>query len=122
MILTEIHGRMATSVILFAAIAGIWGIVSRLRGQGVSGNYWGILAVGELLFIGQATLGVLLWLNSARPGRMGIHVLYGVILVITLPGYYIITKGRDDQVASLMYGLICLLVAAIGWRAMVTGY
>ena len=122
MVLTEIHGRIATSVILFAAIAGIWGIISRLRGQGISGNYWGILAVGELLFIGQAVLGILLWVNGARPGRMGVHVLYGIILVITLPGYYIISKGRDDQVASLLYGLICLLIALIGMRAMVTGY
>ncbi len=122
MILTEIHNRIATSVILFAAIAGVWGIISRLRGQGVSGNYWGILAVGELLFVGQAVLGILLWFNGARPGRMGVHVLYGIVLVITLPGYYIISKGRDDQVASLLYGLICLLVALIGMRAMVTGY
>jgi hypothetical protein len=119
--LSEIHGRIATSVILFALIAGVWGIIQRIRGQGITGNYWGILAVGELLFIGQAILGVLLWVNGERPGRLEIHILYGVALAVALPGYYAISKGREDKIASLMYGLICLLVAALGVRAMITG-
>jgi hypothetical protein len=102
-------------------IAGVWGIVTRFRNQSISGNYWGILAVGELLILGQGILGSYLWLIGERPGRMGVHILYGVVAVISLPAYYAITKGRDDKYASLAYGFLCLFLAAISLRAVATG-
>jgi hypothetical protein len=121
MTLTMIHANLANTSLLFAGIAGIWGIALRLRNKGIDGNYWGILAVGELLFLGQALLGAYLWISGARPGRMGIHVLYGVVLIIGLPAYYAITKGRDDKNTALAYGLLCIFLAAITLRATATG-
>ncbi|MGD2058690.1 MAG: hypothetical protein PVF85_13175 [Anaerolineales bacterium] len=121
MTLSIIHANLANTSLLFAVIAGIWGIGLRLRGRGIDGNYWGILAVGELLFLGQGLLGAYLWISGARPGRLGIHVLYGVVLVIGLPAYYAITKGRDDENAALAFGFLCLFLAAITLRAMTTG-
>ena len=119
--LPVLHNNLANSVLLFMGIAGIWGIVTRYRHQAITGNYWGILAVGELLIMGQGFLGAYLWIIGERPGRMGVHVLYGIVAVIALPAYYAITKGRDDKYASLVYGLLCLFLAAISVRAMVTG-
>jgi hypothetical protein len=77
------------------SIAGIWGIITRYRHQAITGNYWGILAVGELLILGQGLLGAYLWIIGERPGR--------------------------DKYASLAYGLLCLFLAAISMRAMATG-
>jgi heme A synthase len=116
-----IHANLANTSLLFAVVAGLWGVVLRLRNRGVDGNYWGILAVGELLFLGQGLLGAYLWISGARPGRLGIHVLYGIVLVIGLPAYYAITKGRDDENTALAYGLLCLFLAAICLRAATTG-
>jgi hypothetical protein len=121
MTLSMIHANLANTSLLFAVIAGIWGIALRLRNRSIDGNYWGILAVGELLFLGQGLLGAYLWIGGARPGRMGIHILYGVVLIIGLPSYYAITKGRDDKNAALAYGLLCLFLAAITLRATTTG-
>ena len=121
MTLSVLHGNLANSVLLFMIIAGIWGIITRYRDQVITGNYWGILAVGALLILGQGLLGTYLWIIGERPGRMGVHVLYGIVAVIALPAYYAITKGRDDKYASLAYGLLCLFLAAISLRAMATG-
>ena len=121
MTLTMVHSSLATSVLLFMSIAGIWGIVTRLRNQSISGNFWGILAVGELLILGQGLLGGYLWIIGERPGRLGVHVLYGVVALISLPAYYAITKGHDDKHAALAFGLLCLFLAAISLRAMATG-
>ena len=121
MTLTNVHDAMANSVLMFTLIAGIWGILSRVRGKPMTGNYWGILAVGELLLIGQGILGAVLWISGARPGRMGIHILYGIVAVIALPAYYAITKGRDDKEVVLVYGLLNLFLAAISLRAVATG-
>jgi uncharacterized membrane protein len=118
--LTDIHHNLATSVLLFMLIAGVWGIISYARGRSMSGNYWGILAVGELLILAQGVLGAVLWISGARPGRLGIHVLYGVVAVISLPAYYAITRGRDDRQIVLVYGLLNFFLAAISLRAAAT--
>lgn len=121
MSLTDIHNNLATSVLLFMLIAGVYGLVSYARGRSMTGNYWGILAVGELLIIAQAVLGAVLWFSGARPGRLGIHILYGVVAVISLPAYYAITKGRDDRQVVLVYSLLNFFLAAISLRAAATG-
>jgi hypothetical protein len=119
--LTVIHAQLALTVLYFMIIAGIWGLASALRGNNVTSNYWGILAVGELLILAQAALGLALWLRNLRPERAGIHILYGVVSAITLPAYYAFSKGRDDRTASIIYGMLCLFVAVISLRARVTG-
>lgn len=103
---------MATSVLYFSFFAGLLGIVAGLRRQGVSGSYWGVLAVGELLFIGQGILGLIMWVGGTRPSE-GIHILYGVVTGFALPAYFSISKGRDDHRAALSYGLLCLFLSAM---------
>ena len=104
---------------LFTGLATLWGLVSYIRGRGVEGNFWGILAVGEILFLSQIVLGIILWIDGARPTR-GVHLLYGAVTVLAIPAYYTITKGRDDRTATLAYTLICLFLVGIAARAAMT--
>lgn len=119
--LTFLHARLATAATLFAAACGLWGLYNYVRKQGVSGNYWGTLAVGELLMIAQGLIGLLLWLQAHRPARPGIHILYGVVAVLAWPAAYLYTQGRDTRRESLIYGLIGLFLVGITLRAQVTG-
>jgi hypothetical protein len=119
MTLTVIHDRLATTMILFSAIAAVWGLIRYFRGQGIDGSYWGILATGEVLIIAQAGLGFVLWLQGLRPAR-GIHILYGIVAVLTLPAVYAFSRGRDDRRIMLGYGLILLFLTGIGLRAVGT--
>lgn len=120
MSLTLIHERLATTMILFSLIAAGWGLVLFLRGRSIDGSYWGILVVGEFLILAQAALGLILWLQGAQPGR-GIHILYGVVAVMTLPAAYGFSRGRDDRQMALIYALILLFLIGITWRGIVTG-
>ena len=120
MSLTIIHQRLATTMILFNIIAAVWGLVIYFRDRSITGNYWGILATGELLILAQAVLGFVLWIQGAQPGR-GIHLLYGVVAAITLPAIYGFSQGRDDRRMALGYSLILLFLVGIGWRAITTG-
>lgn len=117
--MTLIHERLATSMLLFLAVAGLWGLGSYLLRRGMSPSYWGILAVGELLILAQAIAGVALWMDGARPART-IHLLYGVVAAIVLPGYYAYSRGQDDRRTALNYGLICLFLIGISLRAIGT--
>src|SRR4030065_2781076 len=112
MTVTFLHERLASAALLFFLVAGIWGLIAYLRRRGVGSEYWGILAVGEVLILAQAALGVLLWLEGERPGR-GIHILYGIVASITLPAYYAYSKGQDDRRAAFTYGLIFALFVGL---------
>lgn len=119
MSLAFIHQRVAFSLLLFALIAGVWGIVRYAMRRGVDGNYWSILAAAELLVLIQVVLGVGLWLRGLRPGE-GIHLMYGAIAALVLPAFYGVSHGEDDRKAALTYGFLCLLLAGITIRAIST--
>jgi hypothetical protein len=117
--LVSVHDRLANAMILYSIVAGLWGIIGGLRRRPMSGNYWGIIAIAELLFLGQALIGLTLWLGGDRPAR-GVHILYGVVAILSLPAYYAMSKGRDDSRAVLIYGLIFFFLVAIMLRAITT--
>ena len=119
MTLTDIHVRLGTSMLLCLSVAGVWGLAIFFLRRSNTGSYWGILAVGEILVLAQLIVGIILWIDGARPART-IHVLYGIVAAISIPGYYAYTKGRDDRRASLTYGLICLFLVGISIRAIGT--
>ena len=119
MTLTLVHARLATAMLIFLSVAGVWGLATYFLRRSITGSYWGILAVGEILILAQMIIGVILWIEGARPART-IHVLYGIVAVISIPGYYAYTGGRDDHRASLTYGLICLFLVGISIRAIGT--
>ncbi|HEX9797331.1 MAG TPA: hypothetical protein VGA52_10105 [Anaerolineales bacterium] len=118
--LTDIHSRLAIAMLIFSAVAGIWGLVIYFRRGSIGGNYWGILASGELLFVAQALLGVVMYLQGDRPGRT-IHLLYGAVAALTVPAVFALTGGRDDRRSALTYGLVMLFLFGISLRAMGTG-
>ena len=115
-----LHDRLADSLLLFLAIAGVWSLVAAVRGRGVGSATWGVLAIGELLALAEGGLGLALYLGGDRPAR-GLHIVYGIVAVLGLPAYYVLSRGRDDRRASWTYGLVCLFLAGISARAMTTG-
>ena len=119
MTLTLAHARLGIAMLLFLSVAGVWGLATYFLRRSITGSYWGILAVGEILILAQMVVGIILWIEGARPAR-DIHVLYGIAAVLSIPGYYAYTQGRDDRRASLNYGLICLFLVGISIRAIGT--
>lgn len=116
MSLTEIHGQLSNSAMLYFGIAGAWGLVAYIRNKNMEASYWGILILGELLFVVQGVIGFTLWAQGFSAAR-GVHILYGIVSVLTLPGYFALSKGKDDNRATFAYGLICLFLVGVGLRA-----
>jgi hypothetical protein len=119
MTLSAFHAQLSTAVVLYAFIAGLWGLLNYVRKRGVDGTLWGILAIAEILFLAQGVIGSILFFTGARPER-SIHILYGVVTAISIPAYYSYSKGRDDRRASFNYALVCIFLAGIGFRAIGT--
>lgn len=122
--IAEIHRTLSNTVWLFWLILGLWGLYRAIRANGVDGNYIGAAAIGQLLFILQAILGSILWLNglSAAIQRPGIHLLYGVFAVVFPPFiYFVVLRSDDTNRAQWVLAFTALFMFGISLRAVSTG-
>src|SRR5262245_25196995 len=119
--LLTIHARLLFTILLFFGALAIWGFFGYLLGRSISGSYLGALAIGELLMLAQALIGVALWLGGREAPRQAIHVLYGIVAVITLPGTFAYVRGRDSRWEQLIYAVVCLFLCGVALRALETG-
>src|SRR4051794_13160465 len=108
--LIVLHARLLITILLFFGALALSGFFSYLRGQGLSGSYRGGLAIGELLMLAQFILGVILLIGGRHPPREAVHILYGLVAVITLPGAFAYTRGRDSRYEQLIYAIVCLFL------------
>jgi hypothetical protein len=120
MTLAQIHVGLSRASVLFSLIFGLYGLWRFMRKEGVGGNLWSMLAAGELLYLVQGFVGAALYALGARPARAWVHILYGVLLVITVPGAFAYMRGRDSRREALIYGLIGLFLAGVSLRAIYT--
>jgi hypothetical protein len=121
--LPQIHGALANACLIFSLIIAGYGFLLYLRRLGIDSNFWGTVAAGELLFLAQGIVGVILYasgLRVVRADQTWVHALYGLVLVISLPGTYAITRGRDTRREALTYAILGLFLAGVTLRAMQT--
>ena len=120
MSLVDIHGRLASTAMIYCIIMAVWGLWQFFRKQGVSGGYFGAVVIAEILFAAQGVLGLLLWFGAAtfRPGW--VHWLYGLVLLLGVPVVYAYTKGRQERPEMLLYAVAFVIMIAIVLRAMAT--
>jgi hypothetical protein len=59
-------------------------------------------------------------LHRRRAPRPRIHILYGALTALTLPVFYVITRGRDDNRAQWSYTFLLFLLTALSLRAVGT--
>ncbi len=114
-----IHSRLANTGILYSAAVGLWALYLAFRRRGLDSNFWGALVINEIVFIVEAALGVTMWAQGLRPARV-IHILYGVVAVITIPAAFAFTRGQATRREAMLYGFICLFLAGIAIRAATT--
>ena len=119
--LISIHHGLFNTCLIFSSLIGVYGLWRFWRHSGVGGNLWGMLVIAEGLYVVQDIVGAAMLLQGLSPARAWIHFLYGVVMLITLPGAYAFTQGRDGRREALMYAVIGLFLAGVALRAMSTG-
>jgi hypothetical protein len=115
-----VHDRLATTVLLFMAALGCWGLISYLRGESLGGSLSGALVIGQILIVVQGLFGVILYLDGHRPSTT-VHLLYGATAVVILPFVWSYVKDRHPRQALLFYSLVALFIAGLAIRGMTTG-
>jgi heme A synthase len=121
--LTFIHGRLATTALIFIAVLALWGFWRYVRKMGLDANYFGAVVIGELVILAQGALGAFMWLSGLRPGQGGMHILYGIVAALAIPAVYAYTKEKslEPRREALLYAAVLLFLAGILFRAVQTG-
>jgi hypothetical protein len=119
--LTQLHATLQQTLWLFFLFIGLWGLFRGLRGQGVDGSYLGAMAIGQLLFVVEVVIGIILYIGGARPARTEIHVLYGAFAVVFLPFVFAYIQGDDSNRGQWIYAFATLFLFGIALRATQTG-
>lgn len=118
--LTVVHDRIADAAAIFVAALAIWALIWRIRSRPLDGNWYGAAVVGELLIAAQCIIGVILYfqgLGASLP-RPFMHILYGIVAVITLPAAYgYLGQLKDEGAKSLGMAFICFFLWGIVLRA-----
>jgi hypothetical protein len=117
-VVLSLHGRIATAIVLYLTIVGLWGLVLGVRGSGPTPNFIGALLMFEVAAIVQGLLGVAL-LFSRSPSQ-SLHVLYGVALAVALPLAATLVRKREPRATSFAFGFMALFAAGLAIRGITT--
>lgn len=116
----ELHAGLARTSSYFLAILALWAIFLRVRSQPLNSNWFGAAVIGEVLLIAQFIVG---WLLFAQVGGGGLprpylHILYGLVAIITLPaGYAYFGRVDDEGVKTVAMAAVCFFLWGIVARA-----
>ena len=119
--LAQLHGVISNTAVLFFFLLGIWGLIRAIRKNGVDSSYLGALIIGELIFVVQAIMGIILAIGGATPGRGIVHYIYGAFALVALPGLFAYMRGDDSNQAQWYYALLTLFLFGVATRAITTG-
>ncbi|MFL5733224.1 MAG: hypothetical protein ACJ78Q_08490 [Chloroflexia bacterium] len=117
--MTAIHQTLSNMASIYSLIMAAWGLFNFLRRRPPDGNYNGAVAIAVILYVMEGIVGIILVLMGLSPAR-GIHFLYGVTIMITIPGIFAFTRGRNSSRESMLYGLGFLFIWGLIERAATT--
>ena len=114
----SLHGRVATAIVLYLTVVGLWGLLLGARGSAPTPNFIGALVIFEVAAIAQGLLGIAVLFS--RPPAQSLHILYGFALALALPLAATVVRKREHRTASLTFGLVALFAAGLAIRGMTT--
>ncbi len=119
-----LHGVLSRAIVMFTAIAGLYGLYQYFRKQPTSPSYWGIIVVGNLATLGQGAIGLVMAIGGAQT-REWVHILYGITALMWIPIINFINnqfnKGEHNVRETLIVALVSLFEMGVGIRAITTG-
>lgn len=115
------HARLLFTILLVFAVLLAWALVLWVFGRNIGRGYVAGLAIGQLLVMAEFVIGVLLLFGDRQPTRQAMHIVYGVVALLTVPLAAAYLRERTTRSVPLIYAFVCLFVCAIALRGLATG-
>jgi hypothetical protein len=121
MTLSDIQTRLYIACLIYSLAVGGWAFFLSFKNRPIDANFWGALAINEILFVAVSVIDVILIVTGGiTPERPWVHLLYTATGILTIPVGYTFTQGRNTAREAGIYGAVCLFLAGIAIRAIVT--
>lgn len=117
-VVLSLHGRIATAVVLYLTVVGLWGLWLGIRGSGPTPNFIGALIIAEIAAVVQGLFGVALLFGRAPANS--VHILYGFALAAAIPLAATLVRHRPPRAISFAFGFITLFAAGLAIRGITT--
>lgn len=116
-----LHQGLSRTAWMFMLVICVASLIYYVRNQPLDGQFFGIIAAGEVLMLIQTSIGLIIFLSfSIQPGRL-VHFLYGFLTILVFPAIYYYTDGEGDRRAALMWLLTAIFMFGLALRAITTG-
>ena len=115
----SVHGRLATVLVLYYTLVGLWGVWLGIRAVGPSPGFRGAIVIATIASIVQGVVGILVFAFLQAP-RESLHVLYGFALVLAMPLAATLVRDRQPRGQSMALGLAALFTAGLAIRGITT--
>lgn len=116
--MSEFHDFLFRWQMFYSFFLGIYAVVLAARSQGLSGNFWGAVAIYPILNIVVLAIGIFLWVSGytiEAQERILIYFLYMLFLIVIMPGLYSILRGRDDRQATWYFVALAIFNASVSF-------
>lgn len=118
---SDVHFRLYVACLIYSVAVGGWAFYLSYKNRDLDSNFWGALVINEILFVAVGLLDVVLYFNGTIvPERPAVHFLYTATGLLTIPAAYTFTKQRATAREAGIYGAVCLFLAGIAIRAIIT--
>ncbi len=113
----RLHANLLFTILLVFGLLGIWALILGLLHRPVGQWLLSGMAIGLLLILAEGILGVIMLVQGLRPIRTEMHILYGVIALLTIPIAHSSARNREARSQGLIYAFACLCVCVFVLRA-----
>jgi hypothetical protein len=118
-IVLSLHGRLATVLVLYYTLVGVWGLFLGIRNSGPTAGYRGAIVIATVAAVAQGLIGILVF-AFLQPPREPLHVLYGFALVLAMPLAATVVRDRQPRGQSVALGFAALFTAGLAIRGITT--
>lgn len=118
-LLANIHSRFGIAFIIVTLICSIWAFFLYFAQRPMSNRLFAAVILAEGLILFQGLFGLILYGTGGHP-RSPIHWIYGVAAALTLPIANQYLRGRKARTRMLFLAILCLFIAALGVRGLMT--
>ncbi len=113
------HQQLATVLVLYYTLVGLWGLVNGVRNLGPTPGFRGAIVIAEVAAIAQGVMGGLLFLFYRHPSD-SLHILYGVAMVLAMPLAATYMRDRAPRGQAVALGFAALFTAGLAIRGITT--
>jgi hypothetical protein len=115
------HHVLATVLLIYAVLLGLWGTYDYFRNHAVSGGFRSSYLIMAALIPVQGLLGVAALFFSGSPREGILHMVYGAFAVLFIPGAYLYAHGGTARRETLILAGASWIVAIAFFRGISTG-